>query len=154
MSYQRAIIPPTQRINELLEALKQEFETVTNEASLYRMHKDDFDHKCMFFILFSIVLFFYGLWVVGCALGQKSGGACDCYGMTGKNAPRAANSRLTAANGRILLPDCSAPALCCAVGVRRVAGPSLSMTWVEDRHPERRRECGVRDQNLRLGVGH
>ncbi|KAK9466384.1 WD40-repeat-containing domain protein [Lipomyces arxii] len=45
MSYQRAIIPPTHRINELLDALKQEFETVTDEASLYRMHKDDFDHK-------------------------------------------------------------------------------------------------------------
>ncbi|KAK7206065.1 WD40-repeat-containing domain protein [Myxozyma melibiosi] len=37
--------PSQQRINELLETLKQEFETVTNEASLYRMHKDEFDHK-------------------------------------------------------------------------------------------------------------
>lgn len=47
MSYPRSIMPPSQqRINELLETLKQEFETVTNEASLYRMHKDEFDHKC------------------------------------------------------------------------------------------------------------
>ncbi|KAK9474107.1 WD40-repeat-containing domain protein [Dipodascopsis tothii] len=45
MSYQRAILPPTQRMNELLDALKQEFDTIANEASLYRMHKDEFDHK-------------------------------------------------------------------------------------------------------------
>ncbi len=46
MSYQqRAVIHPNHRLGELLDAIKQEFDTVTNEASVYRMHKNDFDHK-------------------------------------------------------------------------------------------------------------
>lgn len=49
MSYPQRIIhqqPSNHRLNELLEAIKQEFESVNNEASVYRMHKDEFDHKC------------------------------------------------------------------------------------------------------------
>ncbi|KAK9240531.1 hypothetical protein V1525DRAFT_208384 [Lipomyces kononenkoae] len=84
MSYQRAIIPPTQRINELLEALKQEFETVTNEASLYRMHKDDFDHKCMSFCFSSFS--FANCWVLFVGGGRcqlvrvMPNGVDDCVG--------------------------------------------------------------------------
>ncbi|CAN6661374.1 general transcriptional corepressor Tup1p [Trichomonascus vanleenenianus] len=33
------------RLNELLDGIKQEFDNMTNEASVYRMHKDEFDHK-------------------------------------------------------------------------------------------------------------
>lgn len=46
MSYpSRMIHQPGHRLNELLDAIKQEFESVTNEASMYRMHKDEYDHK-------------------------------------------------------------------------------------------------------------
>lgn len=49
MSYQqpsRMIHPPGHRLTELLDAVKHEFDTVTSEASVYRMHKDEFDVKC------------------------------------------------------------------------------------------------------------
>jgi hypothetical protein len=39
------------RLEELLGAIKQEFESVASEASAYRMHKDDFDHKCEYFAI-------------------------------------------------------------------------------------------------------
>lgn len=46
MSYQRMMQQPAgHRLTELLEAIKQEFDNMTNEASVYRMHKDEFDHK-------------------------------------------------------------------------------------------------------------
>lgn len=53
MSYQqqpRIMPPPAQRLSELLEAIKAEFDTVTTEASVFRMHKDDFDVKCKYFL--------------------------------------------------------------------------------------------------------
>ncbi|ODV90297.1 hypothetical protein CANCADRAFT_25391 [Tortispora caseinolytica NRRL Y-17796] len=34
-----------QRVNELLDAIKHEFDSITSEASVYRMHKDELDHK-------------------------------------------------------------------------------------------------------------
>ncbi|ODQ77469.1 hypothetical protein BABINDRAFT_67152 [Babjeviella inositovora NRRL Y-12698] len=44
MSYQNR--PPSHgRLNELLDAIKQEFDSVNSEASVYRMHKDEFDIK-------------------------------------------------------------------------------------------------------------
>ncbi|RDW25770.1 general corepressor Tup1p, partial [Yarrowia lipolytica] len=45
MSFPQQVIAPGQRLNELLEAIKQEFDSVTNEASVYRLHKDEFDVK-------------------------------------------------------------------------------------------------------------
>ena len=47
MSYpQRIVQPPSYKLNDLLDAIKQEYEAVTNEASSFRIHKDEFDRKC------------------------------------------------------------------------------------------------------------
>lgn len=45
MSYQQQRMHPQNRFTELLDALKNEFDSVSNEASVIRMHKDDFDVK-------------------------------------------------------------------------------------------------------------
>lgn len=46
MSYPpRLMPPPNYKLNELLEAIKQEFDSLTNEASSFRIHKDEFDRK-------------------------------------------------------------------------------------------------------------
>ncbi|KAF5112898.1 hypothetical protein DV495_002081 [Geotrichum candidum] len=46
MSYpQRIVQPPSYKLNDLLDAIKQEYEAVTNEASSFRIHKDEFDRK-------------------------------------------------------------------------------------------------------------
>lgn len=39
------IHPPAHRLNELLDAIKQEFENMNTEASTFRMHKDEFDQR-------------------------------------------------------------------------------------------------------------
>lgn len=46
---QRMVGPPqvSHRLNELLEAIKQEFVSVSSEASAYLMHKDQFDQKML-----------------------------------------------------------------------------------------------------------
>ncbi|CAG8492194.1 14791_t:CDS:10 [Funneliformis mosseae] len=45
----RQIVPGgaggTSRVNELLEALKQEFDTLQQEAAMYKMQRDDLEHK-------------------------------------------------------------------------------------------------------------
>lgn len=46
MSYpQRPVHQNYQRLNELLEAIKEEFENVNNEASSFRLHKNEYDLK-------------------------------------------------------------------------------------------------------------
>lgn len=46
MSYpQRMMHPPAHRLNELLDAIKQEFENMNTEASTFRIHKDEFDQR-------------------------------------------------------------------------------------------------------------
>lgn len=45
MSYQSRPQAAHSRLPDLLEAIKQEFESVLLEASVYRMHKDEFDVK-------------------------------------------------------------------------------------------------------------
>lgn len=37
--------PPSSRLSEMLEAVKAEFENVTQEASAYKTYKDDYEHK-------------------------------------------------------------------------------------------------------------
>ena len=37
--------PPSNRLAGMLEAVKAEFENVTQEASAYKTYKDDYEHK-------------------------------------------------------------------------------------------------------------
>ncbi|BFZ62391.1 proteinral transcription repressor [Saitoella coloradoensis] len=43
----RPMVPPalTNRLSELLDAIKNEFDSITQEASVFKMHKDDYEHK-------------------------------------------------------------------------------------------------------------
>jgi hypothetical protein len=41
----------TRRLNELLEAIRNEFDAVTQDTSIFRLQRDDFEHKSMRFIV-------------------------------------------------------------------------------------------------------
>ncbi|KAK9461566.1 uncharacterized protein V1516DRAFT_237841 [Lipomyces oligophaga] len=55
MSYQRPLLSPAQRINDLLESLKAEFENVTSEANLFRMQKEEFDLKSIYLSIYQSI---------------------------------------------------------------------------------------------------
>lgn len=38
---------PSARLTELLEAIKNEFEAVTQDTSIFKMQRDEFEHKSM-----------------------------------------------------------------------------------------------------------
>lgn len=68
----RPMIPTAQnRISELLDTIKVEFDSLNQEASVFKMQRDDLEHKSKFFVSIFILVFIYSF-RERCCLQKKS----------------------------------------------------------------------------------